>query len=65
MIPKKKTIPVLLPNNMQAMLQFTQNQNGEWICLMAEQTMMDIQALLSGKPLPRELVKPWTGDILL
>ena len=65
MIPKKKTIPVTLPNSMQAMLPFTQNQNGEWICLMAEQTMIDIQALLNGDPLPRELVKPWTGDILL
>jgi len=59
-----KIVEVPLPNGLCAKLQFTKTDLGNWICLVPEQSMIDLDALLKGEPLKQEFVKPWFGDIL-
>lgn len=40
-----------------ARLQF-QFDNGNWICIVPEQTMSDLEAYMNGET-PRELVRPY------
>ena len=59
-----REVPVQLPDGRVAYIMYQLDaESGRWVSTVEHQTMLDLQAYLSGEEPKQEYVAPNTGDI--
>lgn len=59
----QRKIPVQLPIGELAYLTYHKTENGKWVSVLDNQSIVDLTALLNGEELKQEYVETTTGDI--